>query len=643
MRFTPIHHAAIMVCMMSLLLQAQTRARITQLVGKVEVRTANASSWREARIDMPVSEKHDIRTYVESEAELTFETGTKLKIGENSLVTLSRLTADSSSGSTKSTVKVGTGAIWANVKKLTESRSEFDFETPTAVASIRGTNLGIRVDKKSTMVDVFEGLVAVRKKGSRKSVNVAANTRAVVDREKNTIEVMDFKKVAEQEGSGAVPVPVNPYETPAEQGDSLPTINDTAKTIPEVPAEQGSLAPEDEGEGPTLTAPDIAETSEGEPEIVPRTLILNVTSPADDAIIRSPLIVVSGKTTPDAKVYVNDQQISVSRDGSFKLNLPLPDEPNTYNVDIRAEYNGSDRTVARQVTYAVAKKKLFLDCTTPSDGAIISSKAVRVYGKTTPQALVSANRKAMSVSATGVFSGDIPVSEKDIGEYSIEITARDDEDEISKTLTVDISSESPQINTSAPMAVFTSSGLPAITQNVMLLQVLDRTPQDELSITYTNNGSADNITSSNGRTEKLLLDEGKNNYQIQVTDRAGNAAAPIRGSVYYLPGPIKLLLSEPSALYTVYDGLPPVLHPGHTAAEEPVEVEVEIDDGIGTVPESIRYCKVTGNGQIVVLRNNNDYIYRGKVNVVRGTNIFTIQVEDLSNRLEALKFTVVVK
>lgn len=645
MRFTNIRCVCLVVLATAAVLHSQSRARISQLVGKVEVRTANAASWRQARIDMPVSEKHDIRTFVESEAELTFDNGTKLKIGENSVVTLSRLTADAASGSSKSTVKIGTGAVWANVKKLTESRSEFDFETPTAVASIRGTHLGIKVDKRKTTVDVFEGLVAVSKKGSRRSVNVSANNRAVVDRDKKEVAVVDFKKVEETQRGDGASLLLDPYGTPPAKPDSLPVVNDSGTTVPETKSEQGRSVPEIEDPVEPAVGQNEDEEAPGESveKAAVRKLFLTLVSPASDAVIHSPLIVVTGKTVPDAKVYVNELQVVVGSDGSFKHTLPLPDEPYRYTVEVRAENEGGEQTVSRQVTYEVPKQKLFLDVASPADGAVITGKVIRISGRTATDATVNVNGKSLSVSANGMFSGEIPVFEKNIGEYTLDIGARNEEDEIVKSLTLDISAKSPQINTSSPVAVFPSAGILALTQNIMTVQVLDRTPQDEVTVTYANNGSTDVINSTNGRTEKLLLDEGSNRYLVQVTDLAGNSAPPIKGNVYYLPGPIKLLLQEPSALHTVYDGLPPVLHPGRIAAEEAVAVEVEIDDGIGTVPESIRYCKVVGNGQTVILRNNNDYIYTGKVNVVRGTNVFTVQAEDLSNRLETLKFTIVVK
>jgi hypothetical protein len=242
-----------------------------------------------------------------------------------------------------------------------------------------------------------------------------------------------------------------------------------------------------------------------------------------------------------------------------------------------------------------------------------------------------------------VFNGELPVTEQNIGDFQIEVVARGGDDELSKSFSVEINGKSPQVNTSVPLLVFSMQGQQATSQRSLPVQLLDRTPDDELTLKVINNGSSENISTEPGRTEQLILNEGGNNYQISVVDKAGNSSPVVRGTIFYLPGPVVILLREPSSNPMIYEGVPPAMHPGSNYADEAVDVEVEIDDGIGNVPQSIRYCKVTGNGQTALLRNNNDYIYRGKVNVRRGSNQFTVQVEDLTGRLETLRFEVVVR
>ena len=129
---------------------------------------------------MVVKMGSDIRTYVESGTDVELESGTVIKIGENTVVSLEKLLQNKKNDVSNTSMKVVTGKVWANVKKLTNTKSEFDFETPTAVASIRGTRLGVSVDIQGTAVDVYEGLVLVREKSTGKTVTVATNGSAIV-------------------------------------------------------------------------------------------------------------------------------------------------------------------------------------------------------------------------------------------------------------------------------------------------------------------------------------------------------------------------------------------------------------------------------------------------------------------------------
>lgn len=651
------------------LIFGEEKARLTLVVGKVEIRIAESPVWRDAKIGMPVSERNELRTFIESETEVTFGNGTKLKIGENSVVSIAKLQSDSATGTSKSAIKVQTGAIWANVKKITDGKSEFDFETPTAVASIRGTRLGIMVDKKNTLLDVYEGLVSVKKRGEKRAVNVGANTRAIIDKDKKEIAVIDFKEVVKSE-KGKMVAPMDPYakdtinavvkndtavveETGKVLSDSTGSIKqpDTSNSVPEEMLNQegtkdslmqtGSVSQEPEMEDTYIDA-EVSGVPDGTTG-VSRKLTLSVNSPADGAIITEPLIVVTGTTLPDASVFINDQQVPVGRDGAFMSRVPLPDEPYTYSLDIRTEYEGQQLSRQRKVVYAPKMEALTLECTSPQDGAEITGKTIRLSGKTTFGAQVVANGVPVSVTSAGFFTREFPVTEKDIGDYTLEVVTRNNNDELTKTISLSISGSSPQINTSMPTTISSFAGHLAVTQNVMTIQVLDRTPQEEIEISSVNNGMMDVITTTPGKIEKLLLDAGKNSYSIAVSDKAGNNAPTIKGEIYYLPGPMTLMLNEPSSVNTVIEGLPPVMYPGHKASEEPIDVEVEIDDGIGNVPESIRYCKVIGSKGTVLLRNKNNYIFEGKVPVLRGSNNFTVQAEDYTGRLETLKFVVIVK
>jgi hypothetical protein len=364
---------------------------------------------------------------------------------------------------------------------------------------------------------------------------------------------------------------------------------------------------------------------------------LKLISPVHGARLKEPFIQITGSTNAGAKVYINDVMIPVGRDGFFSTRMPIADESQEYALEIKAELSGQERTEERVVIYEPQQKKLTLEMISPQNGQIIDRKAIRITGKTIPQANVAVNGLSIPVSLNGTFTYDIQVQEYNIGEFTIEVLARDQEQELSKKLNVIINGASDQINTSVPQCIVSTKNLTAIRTNTVLIQTLDRTPHDALMLTITNNGIVEQIPTESGKNEQYTFQEGKNNYSISARDMAGNISNVINGELYYLPGPLQVTLIEPSENPAIIRGVPPM--PGKKGLK-PVTVEVEISDGIGTVPETIKYCKLIGNGLNVLMRNSNGYQFKGDAAIVRGHNTYQIQVEDIAGNTASAKFEI---
>lgn len=785
----------------------EERVTFAQLVGKVEIRSPKGGSWRPARAGMRVRMGWDIRTYVESTAELKFATGSVIRVDENTVVTVSKALVDKSAGGESETgMKVSTGKIWANVKKLTNTKSKFDFETPTAVASIRGTRLGIDVRGGGTSIDVYEGLVMVRPRGGGEDVPVSTRTRAVVTAGSRDVELHNFEEgdsasgdqppmvdpfadstgvdstdvdstgadstVADSaaadsaggtEGAGADSSAAAPDSTAGASTDSIGTRRDSSR-VDSAGAESGpvgapslritaplenavvdqtpvrvegrttpgavvSVGGSDAGVGadgsfsatvdlerganalsvsasldgrettrelnleyrPALflnisnvvdnmdvTSPELQleiEVTEGasfsvdgrsgETEVsleegrnvievvawdewdnrVERALAVNyrpgmslvmtITSPRDGETITEPMIAVGGTATPGAEVEVNGIAVPAAG-GSFNHRVPIPDEPQEYFLDFTASLAGEEVTESRTVVYEPEREELSLTVTSPADGEQITRKLVRIAGETAPGARVTVNGRRATVSPSGVISMEIRFAESDIGEYSLDIAAENDIDEEVKTMVLEVDGTSPEINTSPPQLTVQGHGTPATKRGEFLVQALDRTPGDRVTVEIEHNGTTDEYTLNPGGRETIRLEEGRNDYTIAGRDRAGNRSNVVSGKIYYLPGPLEIDILEPGDNPFVIDDLPPM---PRGAAGPRMQLEVEIDDRINDVPETIEYCKIVGQGISMVLKDNEDYGFSGTIDLARGANTFTIVAEDIagntvSERLE---------
>lgn len=725
----------------------QERIRVKSMIGKVSVRSPQSQNWRDARPGMPVKPGWDIRTFVESNAELEFSTGSVLKIGENSVVTISSAKQNTKTGATSSNVKISTGDLWANVRKLVDKNSKFEFETPTAVASIRGTRLGLNVGKQGTSLEVYDGVVMFKKKGSNKEIPVIKNTRAVAKKGKDDIEIFQGSATGQNDpfdGDSSEADTSGGRDTSSTGGEESTTgslnleilyprdgqvltetpVVVTGKTSPNATAvvsgEEASVSSDgsfaavvdlsagtnaitirvssdnetadkrltveyhppiyinvsnivDNMEVSSQTMELDIEVSEGAQfsvngkpnaktvslspgsnvitvaawdswgsrEEMAFTVIyteesgftLNVAAPTDGAVVTEPLITVSGSTRPGARVKVNGAAVSPGGSGFFTYKAYIPDEEGDYVIQISAEYGGEELTVERNVEYHPPKEPLKLVITSPAEGQSVSQQTIKVMGITSPRATIIANGRNVNASANGTFTVYIPVTERDIGDYALEVTANDEEEELVETINLTIDPTSPQVNTSLP-TVYMPVQVKKINKTGSLsVQVKDNTPEDRLVLEVSINGSREEYSLDPSSTEYINLEEGKNDYVIRAYDRARNYSNTIAGQIYYVPNPPVIEIVEPSSNPYVIRGLPPMPR----NVDRPVmELEIEIDDGIGDIPEIYKNCRVRGSdGQEQVLRSSTDYTYYGEMELTPGQNTqFTIMLEDISGMIE---------
>ncbi|MEM6733620.1 MAG: FecR family protein, partial [Myxococcota bacterium] len=96
-------------------------------------------------------------------ATLRLASGTLLRLGPNTVLTLSRLQHDRARPSRrKEGIKLKAGRIWASVLSLFGSDSSFEVEGETAVAGVRGTSFFMTNDGENESIVLEEGAVQVR-------------------------------------------------------------------------------------------------------------------------------------------------------------------------------------------------------------------------------------------------------------------------------------------------------------------------------------------------------------------------------------------------------------------------------------------------------------------------------------------------
>jgi hypothetical protein len=161
---------------------------------------------------------------------------------------------------------------------------------------------------------------------------------------------------------------------------------------------------------------------------------LNVTEPADSAIINGDTVTVQGTTTPGATVSVNDNVITADSTGAFSTNVSLDAGPNAIDVIATDDNNNQGEVLlmvnampttstATSTTLGASQGTLPLTVTSPIDSATLSTNTVTVQGQTTPGATVTVNGNSDVADANGNFSIDVSL---DNGPNAIDVIATDD-------------------------------------------------------------------------------------------------------------------------------------------------------------------------------------------------------------------------
>ncbi|WP_162463206.1 chitobiase/beta-hexosaminidase C-terminal domain-containing protein [Paenibacillus psychroresistens] len=137
-------------------------AIISDLTGSATVKSSGGSREYDAYIDMGLAQGDYITT--DANSSVTFKIKDhedEVTIGSNAVVSLTTLT-DKGKGK-KSKIKVLSGSVWSNVKKLSGG-DDFEVETPTAVMAVRGTKVLTNVDSETgeTYVAVAAGTVSAK-------------------------------------------------------------------------------------------------------------------------------------------------------------------------------------------------------------------------------------------------------------------------------------------------------------------------------------------------------------------------------------------------------------------------------------------------------------------------------------------------
>lgn len=109
-----------------------------------------------------LKQNQEVSVGEKSRVELLFPDGTVMRLAEKSRLNLGKIAFDRKTEGKNVNVNLGSGKLWAKVKKLVTPDSSVEVRTTNAVAGVRGTVYRVNVNEdQSAMVKVYDGSVYV--------------------------------------------------------------------------------------------------------------------------------------------------------------------------------------------------------------------------------------------------------------------------------------------------------------------------------------------------------------------------------------------------------------------------------------------------------------------------------------------------
>lgn len=151
----------------------------------VKIKNGKSQQWQEAQIASQLFDSDTLITEANGYAAVQFMDNSLVKVKPKSLLIIRGEVLDKNS--TASRIAVEVGEIFLNV---TKRQSQFEVQTPTAVASVKGTSYSTSVETDgTTVVIVFAGTVELVATRSGQKVTLQRRDKGTVDHESSTLTV----------------------------------------------------------------------------------------------------------------------------------------------------------------------------------------------------------------------------------------------------------------------------------------------------------------------------------------------------------------------------------------------------------------------------------------------------------------------
>jgi len=153
---------------------------VTFIKGEAKIQKKQGGEWTGLKLGDRINQGDTVRTEKNSILEITFEDKSLLFMRPDTLITVATSQKKGVFAIVKS-IQLKSGKAISNIKSATGTESRYEITTPSAIASVRGTEFRVSIDEKSTTrAEVLDGKVMVRAQGS--GVEIKSGEGTIVEK-----------------------------------------------------------------------------------------------------------------------------------------------------------------------------------------------------------------------------------------------------------------------------------------------------------------------------------------------------------------------------------------------------------------------------------------------------------------------------
>ena len=139
-------------------------AMVIRINGSLQYRESDSADWQASHVNQPLMNGYQLRTDIGNRAVIVYTSGTRILVNENTQL---EVTAQQPGSASPERTKLLVGEVFSKIPTQKRTTYEYEVETPSSVASVRGTQFNSNYnDGVATFVSIENMVTVMNQLGS---------------------------------------------------------------------------------------------------------------------------------------------------------------------------------------------------------------------------------------------------------------------------------------------------------------------------------------------------------------------------------------------------------------------------------------------------------------------------------------------